>query len=163
MDLDIDIEAAWPSQVAWEDLAQRAAEAAAQVADELRNPRLAASLLFTNDEEIQALNRDWRGKDKPTNVLSFPMLDRASLVALTPHGPPELLGDIALALETCAREAQDKGLSVEHHAAHLIVHGLLHLAGYDHETSEADADAMEALETKALAIMGLADPYAPEL
>ena len=70
-----------------------------------------------------------------------------------------LLGDVALAHETCLREAADKGVPIEHHAAHLIVHGLLHLAGHDHETSPAEAAAMEALETKALASMGIADPY----
>lgn len=116
-------------------------------------------MLFADDAEVHALNREWRGKDKPTNVLSFPMLDRADLLALGAEGPPELLGDIALAFETCAREAADKGVPLAHHAAHLVVHGLLHLAGHDHEISAADADAMEALETKALAAMGIADPY----
>ena len=81
------------------------------------------------------------------------------LLALAPEGPPELLGDIALAFETCAREAAEKAIPLEHHAAHLIVHGLLHLAGHDHETSPEDAAAMEALEIKALASMGIADPY----
>jgi probable rRNA maturation factor len=77
-----------------------------------------------------------------------------------PHeGAPEMLGDLALAFETCAREAADKGVTVEDHAAHLIVHGLLHLAGHDHEVSDDDAEAMEALETKALARMAIADPY----
>lgn len=87
------------------------------------------------------------------------MLEREELLALAPEGPPELLGDVALAYETCAREAAEKGISLEHHATHLIVHGLLHLAGHDHEISPADAEAMEALETKALALMGIADPY----
>jgi probable rRNA maturation factor len=129
------------------------------VAGELANPRLSASLLFTSDTAVHELNRDWRGRDKPTNVLSFPMLDRAALLVLPPEGPPELLGDIALAFETCAREAAEKGVALEDHAAHLILHGLLHLAGHDHEISPADADAMEALEIKALALMGIADPY----
>ena len=120
-------------------------------------------MLFTSDEEIQTLNAEWRHKDKATNVLSFPMLEREDLLDLSPSGPPEMLGDIALAFETCAREAAEKGIAVEHHASHLIVHGLLHLAGYDHETSDEDAEAMEALETKALAVMGLADPYGPQL
>ena len=162
MDLEIDIETPWPASPDWEDLAVRAAEAAAGIAPELAHPRLTASLLFTSDEDIRVLNAEWRGKDKPTNVLSFPMLERSDLVDLAPDGPPEMLGDIALAYETCAREAGDKGVPVEHHAAHLIVHGLLHLAGYDHETSDDDAEAMEALETKALAVMGLADPYGAE-
>lgn len=159
MDLETDLDAPWPDGTDWEALAERAAAALAQVAPELANPRLATSLLFAGDAEVHALNREWRGKDKPTNVLSFPMLERGNLLALPAAGPPELLGDIALAFETCAREAADKGVPLEHHAAHLIVHGLLHLAGHDHETSPADADAMEALEIKALALMGIQDPY----
>ena len=158
MDLEIDVEADWPGK-GWESLAARAADAAAQVAPELANPRLSASLLFTGDAEVHALNREWRGKDKPTNVLSFPMLERGELLALGPEGPPELLGDIAIAHATCVREAAEKGIPLEHHAAHLIVHGLLHLAGHDHETCAADAEAMEALEIKALAHMGIGNPY----
>jgi len=160
MHLDIDIEDPWPAVPDWEALAARAAGAAARLAPELAHPRLAVSVLFTGDAEVHALNAEWRGKDKPTNVLSFPMLERSDLLDLAPDGPPELLGDIALAHETCAREAADKGIALEDHAAHLIVHGLLHLAGYDHETGEAEAQAMEALETNVLALMGLADPYA---
>ncbi len=159
MELDITIEECWPP-AQWEDLAGRCAEAAGQVAVELANPRLVASLLFTSDDEVQALNREWRNRDKPTNVLSFPMLERLDLVHLDPdEGPPEMLGDIALAHETCAREAAEKGLSLEHHAAHLMVHGLLHLAGYDHEISDAEAEKMEKMEVKALAQLGIADPY----
>lgn len=159
MDLDISIDGPWPAAADWELLAAIASDAATKVTPELANPRLSASLLFTSDAEVHALNREWRGKDKPTNVLSFPMLARADLLALTPDGPPELLGDIALAYETCAREAAEKGISLQDHAAHLIVHGLLHLAGHDHETSPENAAAMEALEIKALASMGLPDPY----
>ncbi|MEA3264020.1 MAG: rRNA maturation RNase YbeY [Pseudomonadota bacterium] len=159
MELEIAIEADWPSPPNWEALAERALAALSQVAPELANPRLSASLLFADDAEVHALNREWRGKDKPTNVLSFPMLERDDLLALSPEGPPELLGDIALALETCAREAADKGVPLEHHAAHLIIHGLLHLAGHDHVHSDEEAAAMEALEIKALALMGIADPY----
>lgn len=159
MDIDISIEAPWPPATDWADLAERACEAVGQVAPELDNPRLTASLLFADDAEVQVLNREWRAKDKPTNVLSFPMLERDDLLALAADGPPELLGDIALALETCAREAEDKGVGLADHAAHLIVHGLLHLAGHDHETSAEDAAAMERLEIKALALLGIADPY----
>jgi probable rRNA maturation factor len=158
-ELEISIEAEWPSPPDWEALAERAAAAAAQAAPELAKARLYISVLFADDGEVRVLNRDWRGKDKPTNVLSFPMLEREDLLALAPDGPPELLGDLALALETCAREAAEKGITLEHHAAHLIVHGLLHLAGYDHETSPEDARAMEIIEIKALAQMGIADPY----
>ena len=160
MELEVDLEEPWPAGE-WEALAARAAAAAAEVAPELGNPRLSASLLFTSDAEIHALNREWRQRDKATNVLSFPMLEREELLALGPDGPPELLGDVALAYETCAREAAEKSAPLADHAAHLIVHGLLHLAGHDHETSPADADAMEALETKALALLGVADPYGP--
>ena len=157
--LEVETEAGWPAVTNWEALAGRVALAAATVASELANPRLSASVLFTSDAEVHALNRTWRGKDKPTNVLSFPMLARGEVLALGDAGPPELLGDIALAAETCAREAAEKGIALDHHAAHLMIHGLLHLAGYDHETGESDALAMEALETKALALMGIADPY----
>jgi probable rRNA maturation factor len=155
--LDIDVEG-WP-EGEWEELATRTVDATIAVAPELANRRLVASLLFTVDEEIHALNREWRGKDKPTNVLSFPMLARKELLALAPDGPPEMLGDLALAHETCAREAAEKGIPLDHHAAHLLVHGLLHLAGHDHEISTADAEAMEALEIEALAKMHIADPY----
>lgn len=160
MELEVDLEEPWPAGD-WQALAARAADAAAQVAPELANSRLSTSLLFTSNAEIHALNREWRSRDKATNVLSFPMLEREELLALPQQGPPELLGDVALAYETCAREAAEKGIPLTDHAAHLIVHGLLHLAGHDHETSPADADAMEALETKALALLGVADPYGP--
>ncbi len=158
--LEIDIEPLWPDATGWEALADRAALAAAEVAPELANSRLLASLLLTSDDDVQVLNREWRGKDQATNVLSFPMLTRDELLDLADDGPPELLGDIALAYETCAREAADKDISIEAHAGHLIVHGLLHLAGHDHATSATAAEAMEALEIMALASMGLADPYA---
>ncbi len=162
LEIAVSTEPPWPDHD-WDSLADKAARAAID-----RTPHgelltipaaVELSLRFTSDEEVHTLNRQYRGKDKPTNVLSFPMLERGDLLDLTAEGPPELLGDIALAVETCAREAGDKGVSLEHHAAHLIVHGLLHLAGHDHETSPQDAAAMEALEIKALALMGIADPY----
>ena len=159
LELDIAIEAEWSSPPDWAGLAERAATALAQVAPELAHPRLSVSVLFSDDAEVHELNREWRGKDKPTNVLSFPMLERGELLSLASDGPPEMLGDIALALETCTREAADKGISLEHHATHLLIHGLLHLAGYDHEVSAEDAREMELLEIKALALLGIADPY----
>jgi probable rRNA maturation factor len=158
MDVDIEVEAPWPAKIA--AVIEEAAEAAATVAPELDRPTLSASLLLTSDAEVHALNREWRGRDKPTNVLSFPMLSRADLLAIADDGRPALLGDVALAYETCAREATERDVSLADHAAHLAIHGLLHLAGHDHELSDADAAAMEALETKALARMGIADPYA---
>ena len=158
MNLDIEIDG-WPRDHDWADLAEAAMEAVEAVEPALANERLSASVLFTVDEEVQILNREWRTKDKPTNVLSFPMLPRAELLAMTPQGGPEMLGDIALAFETCAREAGEKGIALKDHAAHLVVHGLLHLAGHDHELGDSEAEAMEALEIKALARMGIADPY----
>ena len=159
MELEIDIEQPWPDSEDWEALATRAAHMLAQIAPELANPRLLASVLFTSDDEVHVLNREWRGKDKPTNVLSFPMLDRDELIGLADAGPPEMLGDIALAWETCQREADEKHITVDDHATHLVVHALLHLAGHDHEISPEDARTMEKLEIKTLALMGIADPY----
>ncbi|GGI82871.1 hypothetical protein GCM10007973_19190 [Polymorphobacter multimanifer] len=120
-----------------------------------------ASVRLTDDAEVHTLNRQFRQKDKPTNVLSFPMIDGDGFEALANTDDGEvLLGDIVLAAETCAREAAEKGWPVEHYAQALIVHGTLHLLGYDHETGESEADAMEALEREACARLGLPDPYA---
>lgn len=157
MQLDIDIED-WPAGE-WQALAERAAQAAGEGEPLLANPRLMVSILFTSDAEVHTLNREWRDRDKPTNVLSFPMLERAELAALGGDGPPVMLGDIALAHATCAREAADKAVLLEHHAAHLIVHGLLHLAGHDHVESDTQAEAMEALEVAILAKLAIPDPY----
>lgn len=157
MQCDIDIED-WPSG-GWEALAERAAAAAGEGEPLLATDRLVVSILFTSDAEVHKLNREWRGRDKPTNVLSFPMLERAELAMQGTDGPPVMLGDIALAYATCAREAGEKGVSLEHHAAHLIVHGLLHLAGHDHVESDIEAEAMEALEVAILAKLGIPDPY----
>ena len=162
--LELDIDPVWGPMSGhatdWEALAARAAEAAAVVAPELGNEALLVSLVFADDDEVQALNKQWRAKDKPTNVLSFPMLSRAEVLhAAADPGHAGMLGDLILAHGVCMREAADKGVPVEAHATHLIVHGLLHLAGYDHEIGAAEASQMEALETKALAMLGLADPY----
>jgi probable rRNA maturation factor len=120
---------------------------------------LELGIRLTDDAEVQALNRDYRGKDRPTNVLSFPGDDPDAPRA---QGQPLLLGDIVVAFETTAGEAAEAGRSVEAHLAHLIVHGVLHLLGHDHQ-GEAEAVAMEALETRALAGLGYADPYADSL
>jgi len=110
------------------------------------------SVILTDDASIRALNRDWRKLDKPTNVLSFP--------ASTPKiaGVPALLGDVVVAYETLAREAAEENKPILHHLAHLVVHGYLHLLGYDHET-DSEADAMEGLERQILAHLNIADPY----
>ena len=161
--IEIDIDPVWGCVVDWEDLASRAALATAQVAPELAHDHLLVSMVLADDAEVHALNRQWRAKDKPTNVLSFPMLSRDEVLhAATSAGAPGMLGDIIMAHGVCTREAQVKGVSTEIHATHLIVHGLLHLAGHDHELGDAQADEMEGLERKALALMGIADPYAVE-
>ena len=110
------------------------------------------SIVLTDDAEQKALNRDWRGIDKPTNVLSFPQIEPFSPVV-------GILGDITLARETLEREAAELGKSFQDHFAHLVVHGFLHILGYDH-IDEADALVMEGLETQILSSMGIADPYA---
>ena len=117
------------------------------------------SIRLTSDDEVHTLNRRYRQHDKPTNVLSFPMVqpDLIDGLANTDDGEV-LLGDIVLAHETCAREAAERGVAVEDHATHLIVHGVLHLLGYDHMT-DADADAMESIERDVMASLGLHDPY----
>ena len=158
MNPEVDVEEPWP-EGDWPALVERALAALVASVPALENPRLEVSVLFTSDAEVHTLNREWRSRDKPTNVLSFPMLEREDLLALPPEGPPEMLGDIALAHETCAREAAEKGASLADHATHLVIHGLLHLAGHDHETGDADAEKMEALEVKALANLGIANPY----
>ncbi|MBI3445936.1 MAG: rRNA maturation RNase YbeY [Magnetospirillum sp.] len=114
------------------------------------------SMVLADDATVQALNRDWRGKDAPTNVLSFAALDDedAPLVA----GAPLLLGDVILAFETCAAEARDQEKSLEDHFSHLVVHGVLHLLGYDHMDDDEAAE-MEELETTLLAALGIPDPY----
>jgi probable rRNA maturation factor len=115
------------------------------------------AVMLTDDSGIRRLNLNWRGIDKPTNVLSFP--------ALPPTGPggpddaPRMLGDIAIAYETTRNEADDEQKPFEHHLSHLAVHGFLHLIGYDHE-SDDDAEAMESLEAEILAQLGIPDPYA---
>lgn len=144
----------WREMLPDESPVERAVRAAVEVAAASRGPRLQISVLLTSDREVRDLNREWRGKDEPTNVLSFPV---------GPHGesPTQAcpLGDIVLAAETVGREAADTDRAVAHHTAHLVVHGVLHLLGFDHEF-EDDADRMEALEVRILESIGVADPYA---
>jgi len=150
--LDIMIEAGdWSRFEDAEALAQKAAAAALAVTYEA-DEDFEASVMLTDDAQIRELNRTWRSKDKPTNVLSFPAPEQPGLDG------PRHLGDIALAYETLVRESEEESKELAHHFAHLIVHGVLHLLGYDHEV-EAEADIMEALEVKALATLGIADPY----
>ncbi len=163
IDVIVDAGPSWPAEPDWTALAGRAAEAALRETphgDLIANPStVEISVKLSDDAEIQGLNAAYRGKDKPTNVLSFPMvqLDLLDAVNIGDDGET-LLGDIILAHETCAREAQERGISLADHATHLIIHGTLHLVGYDHE-NDAEAEDMEAIETRALASIGLADPY----
>jgi probable rRNA maturation factor len=142
----------WPDSLdARADEAVRAALTASKA--KLSGPA-ELSIVLTDDAEQRVLNRDWRGIDKPTNVLSFPQIE--------PFGPVSgIVGDIILARETLEREAAEQGISVEDHFTHLVVHGFLHLLGYDH-VKDDEALAMEGLETQILASLGVADPYAQE-
>ncbi|OYW32856.1 MAG: rRNA maturation RNase YbeY [Azorhizobium sp. 12-66-6] len=143
----------------WEGLAgvsahvEGAARAAlATCADTFDGP-VEMAITLSTDAGIQVLNREWRGKDKPTNVLSFP-------AAEVPEGvTPEPLGDVIIALETVQREAAEEGKRVQDHLVHLVVHGTLHLLGFDHE-DDAEAEEMEEMERSILARLGISDPYA---
>jgi len=162
LDIAIDADAEWDSSNDWASLARSAATAAIaesafpQLASSPRTVEL--SVRLTSDAEVHALNAEWRGKDKPTNVLSFPMAEGDELETAAQPGPELMLGDIILARGVCEAEAADKGLPLEDHAAHLMVHGTLHLLGYDHMDDDSATD-MEAREVRALARIGIADPY----
>jgi probable rRNA maturation factor len=117
--------------------------------------RVELGIRLADDAEQQRLNRDWRGIDRPTNVLAFPGWEPGAPLS---EQAPWLLGDLAIAYETVAREAQQQGKAFIDHFRHLVVHGVLHLLGYDHAT-DAEAAQMEALETSILAALGVADPY----
>ena len=203
VEVDLDQSDDWNSTQDWQTLAERAVAAALVVAGFAPVSQVSLSVSLSDNDEVQALNAQWRGKDKPTNVLSFPMLEAEELVALdnpprngegdqpqagggagagnshpqgqetrpvplrhSSSGPPPplgedretLLGDIILAHGICADEATEKAISLADHATHLIIHGTLHLLGLDHIDDEA-AEHMEALEVKALASLGLGNPY----
>jgi probable rRNA maturation factor len=146
----------WQDQPDAEAVIHRAINAAAAIAD-ADSGDAEVAVMLTDDDGIQTLNRNWRGLDKPTNVLSFPALQPTGPVA--EDDPPRMLGDIAIAYETMRREADEAEKPFDHHLSHLTVHGFLHLLGYDHE-SDDDAEEMEALETRILAQLGIPDPYA---
>lgn len=163
LDVAVQAETGWDQAEDWEALAARAVTAALRYSPYAewidRNLIIEVAVRLTDDAEVRTLNGQYRGKDKPTNVLSFPMVQPDLLEALANTDDGEvLLGDIVLAEGVCAREAAEKQISVADHATHLIVHGTFHLLGYDHQ-EDAEAEAMEALETEALASLGLADPY----
>ena len=162
LEVAIDADEEWDSSRSWDELVRRAAEAAIA---ESAFPQLATgarpvelSVRLAGDDEVRALNAEWRGKDKVTNVLSFPMADRENLRDTSVVEPELLLGDIILARGVCEAEAAEKGVSVQQHATHLIVHGTLHLLGHDHAHDDEASD-MEAREVRALARLGIASPY----
>ncbi len=164
LDIDCDVVAGgWDAAFDWEELAATAIRAA--LAGDGRRRALEEdglvelSVRLTDDDEVRRLNRDYRDRDRPTNILSFPMLAADEVdAALEPRTADLLLGDLALAYETTAREAEDKAIPLADHVAHLLVHGTLHLLGHDHQ-DDPSADAMEALEVRILATLGIADPY----
>ncbi len=155
----------WGAATDWQDLCEKAVRSAISATPHAhllqKGFRLEVSVKLANDSEVRELNASYRSKDKPTNVLSFPLIqpDLLSSLANTDDGEI-LLGDLILAYETCLAEAADKAISLNDHVSHLTVHGTLHLLGYDHE-EEADALMMEDLEVAALASLGVANPYAP--
>jgi probable rRNA maturation factor len=159
LDIQLSLEEGdWQSEEALQAFSRRVLEhAAAHLAEKERQPfpkqSVEVSLVFTNDAAIREINAEWREQDKPTNVLSFPAFP------LAPGGKPgPMLGDIILAEETLRREALDLGVAFEDHLTHLLVHGFLHLFGYDHMTEE-EAAVMEGLEIRILAELGLENPY----
>lgn len=148
--IDIAVEAeSWHRILGAELIAHRAAQAAL---DDVKVADGEVSILLADDAKVRELNRSYRRKDQPTNVLSFPSEDKTESGA-------RFYGDIALAFETVSREALDEGKRPDAHLSHLVVHGVLHLLGFDHD-NERDAEAMEARETKIVTGLGFADPYA---
>ncbi len=144
----------WDAAGIDQDLLKRAARNAFSVAGGGKNTDAEVAVVLCDDAEVRQLNATWRNTDRPTNVLSFPATDdMPAQIGL------RTLGDVVLAFETVAAEARTAGLDLNHHAAHLVVHGVLHLVGYDHETDE-DARQMEGLERRILSGLAIADPYA---
>ena len=162
IEIALDAEEEWDSSSAWEPRVRKAAEAAIaesafpQLGTTGRHVELSVKL--ASDDEVRSLNSEWRRKDKPTNVLSFPMAEQYELEQSDEDGPAIMLGDLILAHGVCTREAAEKGISVEQHATHLVVHGTLHLLGYDHQ-ADSDAADMEAREIRALSRLGIGNPY----
>ncbi len=151
----------WQTEPDAEAVIHRAIATAAEIVnagpDKAVGGEAELAVMLTDDAGIRTLNNNWRGIDKPTNVLSFPALPPTGKSG--PDDAPPMLGDIAIAYETTRKQADDEQKPFDHHLSHLAVHGFLHLIGYDHE-SDDDADAMETLEQEILAQLGIPDPYA---
>lgn len=149
---DLDTLAERTLRTAWQHLAAgRSGKAPSRVTE--------VSLVFADDATVAKLNHDYRGRQGPTNVLSFPNMEDEPLQTAASEAQPRLLGDVILARQTVEREAAAQGKTLQDHATHLLVHGFLHLLGHDHQ-GDAEAAEMEALEVAILAELGLADPYA---
>jgi probable rRNA maturation factor len=193
VEVELDQTDDWGTNQDWQQLSEKAIKQAFQAADFAVPPGTSISISLSDNDEVRALNAQWRGKDRPTNVLSFPMLAEKELNRLNQPRHPEfisgsilpqkpdaeiaewmlkhvqhdgamsevLLGDLILAYDICAAEAKEKGIPLSQHVTHLIIHGTLHLLGYDHIDDEK-AEHMEALEVKALASLGLPNPYNDE-
>lgn len=163
IEVAVQTDAPWPHGN-WETLAERAVTTALTAtphAELAENTAIVeVSVRLTSDEEVHRLNLHYRAKDKPTNVLSFPMVqpDLIDTVSANSDDGELLLGDIVLAHGVCVREADEKGVALQDHATHLIVHGTLHLLGYDHQGSD-EAEHMESLERDIMARLKLHDPY----
>ncbi len=165
IDVELDIGLDWGSSGFGQNEVEKAVDAAVRFATmpALADPSVpvSVSVKLSDDDEVHALNLEWREKDKPTNVLSFPMLDDQEIDALLEgkyEAPEIMLGDIILAYGVCQVEAAEKNIAIADHATHLVIHGMLHLLGHDH-IDEGEAEVMEGLEVKALASMGLHNPY----
>lgn len=163
---ELALESQWTDEKKWQEIADNSARAALSVSPcsslLIKSSNAEISIKLSDNAEVQQLNHSYREKDKPTNVLSFPLLEKELLESLSNSDESEiLLGDIILAKSVCQAEADEKDISLETHVAHLIVHGTLHLLGFDHQ-DEAEALHMEGLEVKALQTLGIANPYFEE-
>ena len=154
--LEVEIERhgdAWRDAVFNRGLIEQAARAAIRAAPALPQGTYQVTFVLTDDAEMRALNRTWRGKDAATNVLSFPAHEKVK--------GPGLLGDVVIAYRDHLKEARAQNIAFDDHVAHLVVHGVLHLIGFDH-IEDAEAERMEAIERTVLASLGIADPYADD-
>ncbi len=172
IDVDIDTSPIWGDSQDWKDIAQNAVHAAIEYSAYKKfsedKKTISISIKLSDNDEINALNKQYRNKDKPTNILSFPLIETQELDTLYNHQnstnpnniaiPEILLGDLILAYSICRDEANSKSISLADHFTHLIIHGVLHLIGYDH-IIDNDANVMQSIEIKALKKLGLDDPY----
>ena len=160
---DLDINTLWDKKVDWLSLAEVSILKSIKYSYYSNlidsNKNVSISITLSDNHQLHSLNKEYRSKDRPTNILSFPLLDHTQLQTIEDYPTPEiLLGDLILSYDMCNKEALEKNISIEHHYQHLIVHGILHLLGYDH-IEDKDADIMQSIEIKALEILGIDNPY----